>query len=96
MNNGKLVFMPCGHCMEADAYNKKLDYFAGVLTQNGGMVGNKTKPEHTYDYSYIITGFVGLTKEIQTALCRANLKAEVNQLLENTAIVSLKQITFTA
>lgn len=80
--------------MCSKVFNEKLNYFGGVLTKDSGVISNCCHPHFKYDYSYIITGFKGLTSDIKTALIKANLIAEVKELLPNTSLIQLKQFGY--
>lgn len=84
-----LVTLCCGHQMNVEAYNQKLNHFGDVLTMDGAELRYKDKPKQSYDYGYILANFRGITKEMQTRLIQANLKARVVELLPSFAVVNL-------
>lgn len=92
MEHKRLVVLQNGHIVEEGFYNQQLNHFASILEKDGAKVVSKTKPAFNFDYGYIVSGFNGLTAEMNTMLIQANLKAVVKRLLRNTCSVHLQEV----
>lgn len=89
-----LITLNDGHQVFLSFYQERLAYFQLILEKEGLKVISKSKPNHDFDYSYLIENFKELSKETFEFFGRANMKLNINQLSENMYIIQLKNINF--
>ena len=89
-----LVILNDGHQVFSSFYQERLVYFQSILEKDGLKVISKSKPNHDFDYSYLIENFKGLSKRTYECFGRANMKSNINELTGGIFIIQLKNINF--